>query len=187
MSQNTLSSSLPLMGVGRRTLAAALAVVATVLAPQLFHVAGQATAAGPAFAQTWLPLFLPVILVGLLAGPAVGLLVGLAGPLVSFALTGMPAPAMLALVLVEAVAAGLVAGLVARRLRSWSALWAGPLVLVAAPAVSLLWSAASALAAGSGLTLAAGAWWGQWAMAWPGLIVQAVALAAVALANSRRR
>ena len=57
---------------------------------------------------------LPILLVGLLAGPLVGGVAGAVAPLLSFALTGMPALALLPFMVMELFAYGLVSGLMAR-------------------------------------------------------------------------
>ena len=56
-------------------------------------------------------MHLPIILVGLLAGPYAGAIAGAFGPLVSFALSGMPGLAMLPFMVIELAAYGLIAGL----------------------------------------------------------------------------
>jgi len=66
---------------------------------------------GSALGETFLPMHLPILLVGLLAGPYAGAVAGLLSPLASFALTGMPASAMLPFMMIELCAYGLVAGL----------------------------------------------------------------------------
>lgn len=101
----------PLPRVRTQVWAAALAVVAAVALPQVFHMAGAALGVGTALGETLLPMHLPVLLVGLLAGPYAGVAAGALGPLASFALSGMPMAAMLPFMVVELAGYGLVAGL----------------------------------------------------------------------------
>lgn len=97
-----------------RLVATVLAVSAAVVLPQFLHILGAAAGVGPGPAQALLPMHFPVLLVGLLAGPAVGMVTGLLGPLLAFALSGMPAAAMLPFMMMELATYGLVAGLLAR-------------------------------------------------------------------------
>jgi len=164
-----------------------VATLAAVVLPEIFHLAGTAAGVGPDFAQAWLPMFLPVIVVGLLAGSTVGAVVGVASPLIAFALTGMPAGLMLPLVMVELIAAGVVAGLVARRsTRSIGSVAGGTVAVVAAAPVALLlgWLAVGLLA-GNGAAFSA--WWTQVTVGAPGLVVQLVAVAVALALLGRRR
>jgi hypothetical protein len=97
-----------------QTLAATAAVVAAVALPQLFHVLGLISGAGPAVGATLLPMQLPVLLAGFLAGPLAGLAAGVLSPLVSFALSGMPAAILLPFLMLELAAYGLAAGYLRR-------------------------------------------------------------------------
>lgn len=97
-----------------RSIAALLSVIAAVALPQLFHVLGAVTGLGAALGQTFLPMHLPILLVGMLAGPVAGLAAGLASPVMSFALSGMPAAALLPFMVVELGGYGLAAGLMMR-------------------------------------------------------------------------
>lgn len=99
--------------VQARTLATLAAVAAAVALPQIFHTLGAISGLGTALGQTLLPMHLPVLLVGLLAGPAAGVLAGALGPLVSFALSGMPLLAALPFMVIELAGYGLAAGLLA--------------------------------------------------------------------------
>lgn len=98
------------LSVKTQTLAAAVAVVGAVAVPQIFHFMGAVSGLGTALGETFLPMHLPIILVGLLAGPYAGAVAGLLGPLVSFALSGMPGAAMLPFMMLELCAYGLFAG-----------------------------------------------------------------------------
>lgn len=99
------------LSVKTQTLATIAAIVGAVVIPQLFHVMGAMSGLGTALGETFLPMHLPIILVGLLAGPYAGAISGLCGPLVSFALTGMPGAAMLPFMMIELCCYGLFAGL----------------------------------------------------------------------------
>jgi len=141
-------------------------------------------------------MFLPVMLVGLLAGSAVGVIVGLVSPLIAFALTGMPTGMMLPLVIVELVAVGLVAGLVATRglrtagsavTRGLSVAWGTVAVVAAAPVALLAARLAVGLFSGTAAAQSAGAWWTQVAAGVPGLVLQVVAVGIALVLIGRRR
>lgn len=101
----------PRLSVKAQTMAALAAVVGAVAVPQLFHALGAASGLGTALGEAFLPMHLPIILVGLLAGPYAGAAAGLLGPLVSFAVSGMPGAVMLPFMMIELCAYGLFAGL----------------------------------------------------------------------------
>ncbi len=99
------------LSIKAQILAAIAAIAAAVAVPQIFHLLGAVSGLGTALGETFLPMHLPIILVGLLAGPYAGAISGLLGPLVSFALSGMPAAVMLPFMMIELCAYGLFAGL----------------------------------------------------------------------------
>ena len=101
----------PRLSIKVQTLATILAIVAAVALPQAFHVLGRISGLGTALGETFLPMHLPILLVGLLAGPYAGAIAGLMGPLLSFALTGMPTQAMLPFMMIELCVYGLACGL----------------------------------------------------------------------------
>lgn len=105
------SASKAKLSVKAQTLATIAAIAGAVVVPQVFHVLGAMSGLGNALGETFLPMHLPIILVGLLAGPYAGAISGLLGPLVSFALSGMPGAVMLPFMMIELCAYGLVAGL----------------------------------------------------------------------------
>lgn len=113
MTDNSIikSAGKPRVSFKIQTLGAIAAIVGAVVIPQLFHVMGAISGLGAALGETFLPMHLPIIVAGLLAGPFAGAVSGLLGPLVSFALTGMPAAAMLPFMMIELCAYGLFAGL----------------------------------------------------------------------------
>ena len=102
------------LSVRVRLLATFAAVTAAVLLPQLCHLLGRAAGVGSALGEMLLPMHLPILLVGLLAGPLVGGVAGAVAPLLSFALTGMPAMAILPFMVMELFAYGLVSGVLVR-------------------------------------------------------------------------
>ena len=99
------------VSVKTQTLATLMAIVAAILVPQVFHVAGRLLGVGTALGEIFLPMHLPIILVGLLAGPYAGGIAGILSPLVSFMLTGMPSAVVLPLMMVEVGFYGLTAGI----------------------------------------------------------------------------
>ena len=90
---------------------AALAVIASVALPQLFHAVGILSGSGNLLGAAFLPMHLPVLLAALLGGPVVGLIAGILSPLLSFMLSGMPAATLLPFMVLELAGYGLVGGL----------------------------------------------------------------------------
>lgn len=99
------------LSIKAQTIATIVAIIAAVVVPQIFHLMGMMSGLGTKLGETFLPMHLPIILVGLLAGPYAGAIAGAFGPLVSFALTGMPTAMMLPFMMIELCAYGLFAGL----------------------------------------------------------------------------
>ncbi len=97
--------------VKTQTAAAFAAIIGSVAVPQIFHAIGAVSGLGTALGETFLPMHLPIILAGLLAGPYAGAFAGLFGPLVSFALTGMPGQLMLPFIMTELCIYGASAGI----------------------------------------------------------------------------
>ena len=87
-----------------------LTVAGAVILPQILHGAGLLLGVGGALGQMLLPMYIPVLILGFYRGPASGAIVGLLAPLVSFAITGMPAETVLPYITLELVATGAVAG-----------------------------------------------------------------------------
>ena len=98
-----------------RLLAALVSAAAAVALPQLCHLLGAAVGVGSAIGEILLPMHLPVLLCGMLAGPVAGAIAGATAPLISVALTGMPAAVMLPVMVPELAVYGLVAGLLKNR------------------------------------------------------------------------
>lgn len=92
-----------------------IAVTAALALPQLFHAIGAVSGLGNALGAAFLPMHLPVLLAGFLAGPIVGVIAGAFSPLISFALSGMPALGLLPFMIVELAGYGLIAGLLSKQ------------------------------------------------------------------------
>jgi hypothetical protein len=90
---------------------AAAAVIVSIILPQIFHAAGIASGLGPAVGAAFLPMHLPVLIAGLIAGPLAGFAVGAVSPVLSFAISGMPAAFMLPFMTVELACYGAACGL----------------------------------------------------------------------------
>lgn len=103
--------SRPRLSFKAQNAAAFIAVILSVIIPQMFHIMGMLSGTGSAPGEVFLPMHLPVILAGLLAGPYAGAMAGAIGPLASFLLTGMPTSAMLPFMMIELFGYGLFAGL----------------------------------------------------------------------------
>lgn len=101
----------PRLSVKVQTLVVIAAVAGAVAVPQVFHALGAALGLGTVLGESFLPMHLPILLVGLLAGPYIGATAGMFGPLVSFALFGMPGSDILPIMMLELCMYGLVAGL----------------------------------------------------------------------------
>ena len=97
----------------RKAALCSAAVAAAVALPQLVHMLGRLTGTGALTGQILLPMYLPVLLLGFYAGPAAGAAAGIVSPLLSFALTGMPAPSQLGIMTAELFCYGLFAGIFA--------------------------------------------------------------------------
>ncbi|MDR2729226.1 MAG: hypothetical protein LBB56_08830 [Chitinispirillales bacterium] len=108
-----MSSTLALNAqvIRNKALTAAAAVAASLVLPQLFHFAGMVSGLGAAPGAAFLPMQIPVFLAGFLAGPVAGIAAGILSPLVSHALAGMPATALLPVMTIELAGYGLIAGL----------------------------------------------------------------------------
>ena len=88
-------------------------VASAVILPQILHGAGLALGVGGQLGQMFLPMYLPVMILGFYRGAVPGAIVGFLAPLVSFAITGMPAEALLPYITLELVATGVFAGIFA--------------------------------------------------------------------------
>lgn len=102
--------SKPKLSLKTQTLAAIVAIAAAVAVPQLFHSIGIISGMGNIPGETFLPMHLPILCVGLLAGPYAGAAAGLLGPVVSFAMSGMPGLPMLPFMALELCLYGAITG-----------------------------------------------------------------------------
>ena len=142
----------------------------SVATPWVFH---QFHLAGP----TFLPMHIFVLIAGLLFGWRAGLIVGLLTPLASYAISGMPVPAILPQIIVELSIYGLAAGMLRERFNLrlvWSllgAMVAGRLALYLAVLViyQLSGSVNSPLGLEANPFLAIGSVIKQ---GWPGIAIQ---------------
>ena len=90
-----------------------VAVIAAVALPQIVHGIGLFVGVGGMLGQILLPMYIPVLIIGFYRGPISGALTGFLAPLVSFCITGMPALAVLPYIMIELIAIGALAGLLA--------------------------------------------------------------------------
>lgn len=80
-------------------------VMMSIILPQIFHLAGLS-------GQVFLPMHIPVLIAGFLLGPTWGMIAGIVSPVISTALTGMPAEfPMMPIMVLELGTYGLVSGL----------------------------------------------------------------------------
>ena len=96
------------------TLFIIMTVAGAVILPQILHIIGAEIGVGGQLGQMLLPMYLPVIMLGFYRGSVSGAVVGALAPVVSFALTGMPAEKLLPYIALELVATGLLAGVFAK-------------------------------------------------------------------------
>lgn len=101
-------------GMKTRALTLIIAIAAAILLPQVFHWIGMVSGTNALPGAVFLPMHIPVLLAGLLGGPIVGIVAGVVSPLLSFAISGMPAAALLPFMVVELAGYGLAAGLLAK-------------------------------------------------------------------------
>ncbi len=97
-----------------KLLITASAVIGAIALPQVFHFIGVISGTGAAVGAALLPMHIPVLLAGFLGGPVAGVAAGVLSPLVSAALTQMPAAALLPFMVIELGVYGLTAGLLSR-------------------------------------------------------------------------
>lgn len=101
-------------GTKQRLVLAILGIAASVALPQVFHAIGVLSGTGANLGIALLPMHLPVLITALMGGPVIGILAGIASPIVSTMLFGMPAPAMMPLMVIELAGYGLVGGFVSK-------------------------------------------------------------------------
>ena len=91
----------------------AMCITLCIVMPMMFHMI-------PNIGSVISPMHIPVLLCGLICGWPFGLLCGLAGPLLSYYVTGMPMPPFLQSIMVELAVYGIVTGLLTRLVRTKS-------------------------------------------------------------------
>lgn len=104
-------------------------VAAAIMLPSIAHLSGLPV-------RTLLPMHWPVILAGLVYGWRGGLMVGLASPGLSFLISGMPFPPMIAPMTIELAAYGLVTGFCREQLK-WNAFLSTAFALILGRAIFL--------------------------------------------------
>lgn len=138
---------------------AALFTIGNILLPQLCHLIPQG-------GFIFLPIYFFTLIGAYKYGWRVGLLIALASPLVNHALFGMPAAAVLPVLLAKSVTLTFVAAFVAHRFQRATL----PLLFAVVVAYQLIGGGIEALLTGN---LAAPLQ--DWQLGWPGLLLQVVA------------
>ena len=186
MMDNSKEATRTRIDIKKTTIGTILAVVGAVALPQLLHVFGAVTGLGTLPGETYLPMHLPVMLAGFLAGPACGFITGALSPVVSAALTGMPAPAMMPFMVVELAGYGLAAGLLKNDDDS------APVICAKVFAVQFAGRAARAVAIliafyGLGMTaIAPPVIWNSVIAGIPGMIIQLVLIPVIMVSVNRK-
>lgn len=136
--------------------AAALFVVGNILLPQLCHLMPQG-------GLVWLPIYFFTLVAAYKYGLTAGLLTAVASPLVNSLLFGMPAAAVLPIILIKSVLLALAASFIASRVGR-VAFWAVALAVVAYQGIGML--------AEWGMTCSLTAALQDVRLGWPGILVQ---------------
>lgn len=154
----------------RRLVYAALMTALSVVLPAAFHLV-------PAVGTYLSPIHLPSLFCGLVAGPLYGALCGIAGPLLSFLITGMPAAPYLLPMTVECAAYGLFTGLGMRFIRTGKTLPDAVLSLLPAQLLGRLFAGGvkALLTAADGFTLRV-FWFSYFVATWPAIVLQLLLL-----------
>ncbi len=97
----------------KKSIITAVCIALCYVIPLMFHGIQNA-------GSIFCPMHIPAFICGLICGCSYGLLCGIAGPLLSSAMTGMPAAAMLPTMMVELAVYGAVAGLMMKLVRTKS-------------------------------------------------------------------
>lgn len=136
---------------------AALFVVGNILLPQLCHLMPQG-------GLVWLPIYFFTLVAAYKYGLVAGLLTAVVSPVANSALFGMPAAAVLPVILVKSVLLALAASFIAAKVRG-VALWAVALAVVAYQGIGTLaeWGMSGSLADAIQ----------DVRLGWPGILVQA--------------
>jgi len=136
--------------------AAALFVVGNILLPQLCHLMPQG-------GLVWLPIYFFTLVAAYKYGLTAGLLTAVASPVVNSLLFGMPATAVLPVILTKSVLLALAAAFIASRVRR-VAFWAVALAVVAYQGIGML--------AEWGMTGSLTAALQDVRLGWPGILMQ---------------
>lgn len=161
-------------GAARQLILAGSFTALGVVVPILFHMVGMG--------RYFLPMHLPVLVAGLLLRPRIAWTVGVATPWLSALLTGMPPMPMPILMGLELAALAQAASLL-RAIRT--PIWLASLLAVAARC-GVTWVAITLLAEQLGLPPGASGWVSIVSGA-PGILLQVLAVPAVAMAASLKR
>lgn len=140
----------------RAYMAAALFVAGNIVLPQLCHLVPQG-------GLVWLPIYFFTLVAAYKFGLTAGLLTAVASPLANSLLFGMPAAAMLPIILTKSVLLALAASFIASKVRG-VALWAVALAVVAYQSVGTMaeWGMSGSLATALQ----------DIRLGWPGILVQ---------------
>lgn len=140
----------------RAYMAAALFVAGNIVLPQLCHLVPQG-------GLVWLPIYFFTLVAAYKFGLTAGLLTAVASPVANSLLFGMPAAAMLPIILTKSVLLALAASFIASKVRG-VALWAVALAVVAYQAVGTMaeWGMSGSLATALQ----------DIRLGWPGILVQ---------------
>ena len=140
----------------RAYMAAALFVAGNIVLPQLCHLVPQG-------GLVWLPIYFFTLVAAYKFGLTAGLLTAVASPVANSLLFGMPAAAMLPIILVKSVLLALAASFIASKARG-VALWAVALAVVVYQAVGTMaeWGMTGSLATALQ----------DIRLGWPGILVQ---------------
>lgn len=140
----------------RTYMMAALFVVGNIVLPQLCHLVPQG-------GLVWLPIYFFTLVAAYKFGLTAGLLTAIASPLVNSLLFGMPAAAVLPVILTKSVLLALAAAFIASRVRR-VAFWAVALAVVAYQGIGML--------AEWGMTGSLTAAFQDVRLGWPGILMQ---------------
>lgn len=140
----------------RTYMMAALFVVGNIVLPQLCHLVPQG-------GLVWLPIYFFTLVAAYKFGLTAGLLTAIASPLVNSLLFGMPAAAVLPVILTKSVLLALAAAFIASRVRR-VAFWAVALAVVAYQGIGML--------AEWGMTGSLTAALQDVRLGWPGILMQ---------------
>ena len=165
----------------KKLIVTAVCIALCVVLPMAFH-------AIPNAGSIFLPMHIPVLLCGLICGWPFGLAAGLAGPFLSSLITGMPPMAYLPSMLIELSIYGIVAGLLASRIRTGKLYPDLYISLIGAMLAGwLIAGILNALIFRAG-SYSIGAWvTSYFATALPGIVIQLILIPAIVYALERAK